>query len=484
MTEPTTIITAIIFFLIDWLIKIAFIIYIPRKRNPSSAIAWLMVLFILPYVGIILFLLIGSPKLSKNRRNKQRYIHSLIDKNSPVKSNQFGSIDTNYINKIRPITELVYELGRFHSLEGNKVKILPEYDKAIEDIVKEIDKAEDFVHIEYFIIALDNTTQAFFDAMERAVKRGVSVRLMFDAMGYRAYPRRKEMKQELTRIGVDWHTMLPIKLSRRGYNRPDLRNHRKIVVIDDKFAYIGSQNMVDRSYHRKDDIYYDELVAKISGPAINACNAIFAGDWFTETGENISKEVNITKLAEKTGKTVIQMLPSGPNFDHANNARLFANLIHSAEKKIVITNPYFVPNEAILDAVTSAALRGVEVILINSESMDQWMVGHAQRSFYEELLTAGVKIFLYKKPILLHSKHMTIDNDIAVVGSSNMDIRSFELDLECLMIAFDKGVVKDLEKVQKQNLGRSRQISLNSWKKRSLWQDFRDSISRLTSALQ
>ena len=478
-------IPALIIFIIDWVIKIAFLIYIPRKRKPSSAIAWLLLLFLFPFAGIFLFFVIGSPKLSKRRRKTQNVIDKRITEALTIHENQLQELPVVQQERARPIAELAYNLGKLPAFKGNAVKILPEYNKAIKDIVKEIDKAEEFIHVEYFIIALDETTQPFFDAMARAVERGVKVRLMFDAMGYRAYPRRKEMKKELTRIGVDWCSMLPIKLGRQ-YTRPDLRNHRKIVVVDDRVAYVGSQNLIDRTYHRKDEIYYDELVAKLEGPIVRQCAAVFASDWFSETGERLIKLTDPKQrpLPKKAGKAIVQMLPSGPNYDYLNNARLFAELIHTAKKKVFITNPYFVPNDAILDAVTSAALRGVDVTLLNSEAMDQWLVGHAQRSFYDELLAAGVKIYLYKKPILLHSKHMTIDDDIAVIGSSNMDIRSFELDLECIMVAYDKDVVRDLQKVQKENLKRSDQVSQAVWKKRSLWQDFRDSIARLTSALQ
>lgn len=481
--EVTTLI-ALTLFILDWVIKLAFIIYIPQKRNPSSAIAWLLALFVIPYLGIILFFIIGSPKLSRSRRNQQKYIDNLVERSSPVKSNQLGTLPKTTVQKVEPIAQLAKSLGKFSAAEGNTVKILPEYDKAIEDIVRQIKTAKKYVHLEYFILTLDDTTRSLFTELEAAINRGVTVRVLIDALGPRSFPYFKETKRELTRIGADWHLMLPIRLTRKKYNRPDLRNHRKILVVDGLFAYIGSQNLIKRNYHRKDDIYYDELVAKITGPAVNACNAIFASDWFAETQENISKKIALTKLSPKSGSSVVQMLPSGPNFEYTNNAKVFTSLIHAAKKEVVITNPYFVPNEAILNAVITAALRGVRVRIINSEAMDQWMVGHAQRSYYQQLLEAGVEIYLYKYPRLLHSKHMTIDDDIAIVGSSNMDIRSFELDLECTMIAYDPAVVKALRKVQMYNIKNATKLNVKTWKKRSLWQNLRDSLARMTAALQ
>lgn len=473
-------------FVLDWAIKIAFLLYIPRKRKPSSAIAWLLVIFLLPFIGIILFVIIGSPKLSRKRRRIQQQVDDLISQNTKKMPNEFGSLNTAQKNRIESIVDLNRSLGKLPSKAGNKIKVLPDYNIAIDDLVSEIKKSKEFVHLEYFILALDETTQPLFEAMAAAVKRGVKVRVMFDFMGHRAYPRKREMKKLLTSIGVDWHMMLPFKISLNQYNRIDLRNHRKILVVDDRVAYIGSQNLIDRTYHRKDKIYYDELVIKINGPLVRHCAAIFAGDWYAETGEKLTKLINpkFRPLPAAAGDVVTQLVPSGPGYDTLNNSKLFVSLFHKAQNKIVITNPYFVPDEAILDAVTSAAHRGVDVSIINSEAMDQLIVGHAERSYYQELMAAGIKIYLYKKPILLHSKHITIDDDIAVIGSSNMDIRSFELDLECTVVAYSKSVVRDLAKVQQKNIARSIKVNPKTWHQRPFRHKLLDSVSRLTSALQ
>ncbi len=473
-------------FLIDWVLRIGFLLYIPQKRKPSSAIAWLLVIFLLPGLGILLFLIIGSPKLSKRRRRKQQEIDKLIANTTKHTDDDLGNLSPSEKERVASIVALNRSLSKLPATAGNKFKVLPEYDRAIDDIVTEIKRSKEFVHLEYFILALDKTTQPIFDALGEAVERGVKVRVLFDAMGYRAYPRRGEMKKLMTALGVEWHMMLPVRLKPKDYNRIDLRNHRKILVIDDRVAYIGSQNLVDRTYHRKDKIYYDELVVKMTGPIVRHCSAIFAGDWYAETNERLTEVIDPKKraLPPRTGSVVAQLVPSGSSYETLNNSKLFVSLIHKAQKSLVITNPYFVPDDAMLDAVTSAALRGVEVSIINSEAMDQWMVGHAERSYYQELLAAGINIYLYKQPILLHSKYMTIDDDIAVIGSSNMDIRSFELNLECVVVAYDKSVVKDLRKVQEYNLSRSKKVNLTSWRKRSFWVKFLDSIARLTAALQ
>lgn len=485
MNIDLPILSAVVIFTVEWILRLWFLLYIPRKRHPSSAIAWILLVFISPEIGILLFFLIGSPKLSKTRRKQQSYIDSLIVKKTRLYDDRTKGLSTEELSRYKPIMDLAQSLGKMPVSTGNTADIFPEYDKAIVEITKQINLAQQFVHLEYFILTLDETTQPLFDALEKAVKRGVKVRVHFDALGIRAFPNNKKMMSELTRMGVEWHKILPIRLGKR-YNRPDLRNHRKIVVIDDAVAYLGSQNMIARTYHRKDEIIYDELVVKLTGPIVRQCNTIFVGDWFAETGQQLRSLVDPDKrpLPEETGTVTAQVIPSGPGYDVLGNLQLFTQLMYAAKSRIFITNPYFVPDESLMVACKSAAQRGVEVIMLNSEVMDQAGVGNAQRSFYEELLEAGVKIYLYNAPILLHSKHLTIDDDIAVIGSSNMDIRSFALDLECVVALYDKKVVTDLKRVQATNLKRSTQLSLTKWRNRPLKKKFIESITRLTSAIQ
>jgi cardiolipin synthase A/B len=177
-------------------------------------------------------------------------------------------------------------------------------------------------------------------------------------------------------------------------------------------------------------------------------------------------------------------LPSGSGFDNENNLKLFTALIHAARHKLVITNPYFVPDDALMTAIVSASLRGVDVILINSEASDQFLVSNAQRSYYEQLLRAGVKIYWYPAPILLHSKHISIDDDIAVIGSSNLDIRSFELNLEVTLVCYDAQVVTQMRKIEEGYLRKSKAVALEDWQARGTPQKLFENISRLTAALQ
>ena len=474
---------------LEWAIRLGALFVVPRNRKPSSAMAWLLVIFFLPEVGIILFLVLGNPKLPKARRQAQKTLDGFIIRT--LKQLQKTHTDRELLTatappKYVPLAALSESLSHLPVFAGNKVEVLPEYDDVMTRIVRDIDEARYHVHLEYFIICLDEITMPIFDALARAVVRGVIVRVMYDSFSSKLYPDFKNMVKRLESDGVHVQAMLPLRRPGKGYVRPDLRNHRKLVVIDGHTGYTGSQNLVRRDYHRKDSIYYDEMVVRVQGPVVLQLAAVFLTDWYSETGVILGRGDlgTVPATVEKYGDSLAQILPSGPGYEDENNLKLFTALIHLAQKRIIITNPYFVPDDALTTAITSAARRGVEVVMINSEVMDQWLVGHAQRSFYEVLLKAGVKIYWYKAPILLHSKFITVDDEIATIGSSNLDIRSFELDLEVTMISYDPKVVKALGKVETQYLQRSKLITLPWWQKRHRKDQLFDNIARLTSALQ
>src|SRR5690606_6340245 len=270
----------------------------------------------------------------------------------------------------------------------------------------------------------------------------------------------------------------------------DLRNHRKIVIVDGEVGFTGSQNIIDRTYHKRRNLrrglYYDELVARVEGPVVAQLQAVFITDWFSETGTLLDRTAapEIWKLPRARGTSLCQVRPSGPGHENENNLKLFTSLIYAAQRSVVICNPYFVPDDALMTAITSVAQRDVDVRLVLSEIGDQFMVFHAQRSYYEQLLRCGVKIYLYRAPVLLPSKSISIDDDIAVVGSSNMDIRSFELDLEVTLVCYDPQVVRELRAIEAGYIERSRQLTLDEWIRRPRLTQFVDNMMRLTSALQ
>jgi cardiolipin synthase len=480
ITTISWVITVVIY-IIDFLVRLWLLIYIPKNRKPTAATAWLLLIFIIPFFGTILFFVLGSTKLSKQRIQAQLHINSML-KRYTVNLRRMGLVAS--VRKPHDIrAKLAESLTELCPTKNNAVHIISGYDSLIADIIQTITAAKEYIYVEFYILALDDTTEPFFQALEAATARGVAVHVLFDAYGSKKFPGHRAMMQRMTEHGILWHKVLPFSLKWRHYNRPDLRNHRKIVVVDNTDAYIGSLNMINKTYHRKDTISYIELAAHLQGPSVNEAAAVFASDWYSETHQFL-KHFMKNSLPAKRGTATVQVVPSGSNYPYQNNLKLFVSFIQGARKSVIITNPYLVPDEALLNALISAAKRGVRVSVLNSEAMDQWMVGHAQRSYYEEFMRAGVQIYLYKKPQLVHEKFMAIDDEVGIVGSSNLDIRSFELNLECVVVAYDTTVARTLRKHHDTLLQHSRQINLETWKKRSVWHSFLDSMARLTSALQ
>ncbi|WP_411701007.1 cardiolipin synthase [Conyzicola sp.] len=479
----------IIAVLVDFAIRVAAIIIIPRGRKPSSAMAWLLAIFFIPFIGIFFFLLIGSPKLPRKRRERQREIDALIDE----RSNEIAPVvrRDDWPKWFGPVVTMNRALGRVPIVGGNTAVLIDDYERSIAEMAGAIRDATTFVHIEFYIVSFDATTAGFFSAMEAAVRRGVPVRVLLDHVASVRAVGNKQTIAEMNRIGVQWSYMLPVQPLKGKYQRPDLRNHRKLVVVDGEVAFMGSQNLIARSYNSpkniKRGLMWHELMTRVTGPVVSGINAIFLSDWYSETDEMIMHEhLRVADVVADTSDAAVdcQVVPSGPGYDSENNLRLFLALVHSAQERAIVTSPYFVPDEAMLYALTSACQRGLEVQLFVSEIGDQGPVFHAQRSYYSELLAAGVRIFMYPAPYILHAKHLSIDDSVAVIGSSNMDIRSFALDLEISLVVHGESFVKQMRAVEADYRAVSRELTLDEWAREPRSSTVLDGVARLTSALQ
>lgn len=485
--EQITAIIAALAVLLDIGIRLVAIAYIPHNRKPSAATAWLLAIFFVPILGGIAFLLIGNNKLSKKRRAKQRYVNHLITN----KTNGAALLaeENGPPEWFRSLAQLNSRLGALPLVGGNSARLFDDYDGSIVAMAREIGKAKEYVNVEFYIMSLDSTSQPFFDALAAAVRRGVTVRLLLDHIGSLQYPDYKRTIAFLGENGIDWRLMLPVQPLKGKFQRPDLRNHRKLLVVDGAVGFTGSQNIIDRSYNKKKNrkagLKWHELMVRLEGPVVTELNALFATDWYAETDELlINPDAQLSDYLRDKGDLDCQIVPSGPGFDSENNLKLFNSLLYGAQKKIIITSPYFVPDESMLNAITTAAERGLEVVLFVSEIGDQILVYHAQRSYYEALLKAGVRIYMYKAPYVLHAKHVTIDDSIAVVGSSNMDMRSFSLNMEVSLLVYSTQFVTKMRMVEASYFANSRELKLAAWQKRPKWQKFADNLARLTSALQ
>lgn len=475
-------------FFIDLVIRIGAIFIVPRNRRPTSGMAWLLAIFFLPFIGTILFLVIGSRRLPKARRQKQAEVDRLIAevsaRGTTVVDVKLDSHDAALFN----VVSLSKNLGALPLVGNNTAALTRDYVESITQMTAAVRDAQHFVHVQFYIFSFDETTKDFFVAMAEAVQRGVKVRVLLDHIASVRTVGNKKTVRELNRIGVEWSYMLPVRPWRGEYQRPDLRNHRKILVVDGTVGFMGSQNMIDDSYNKKVNIrrglHWRDVMARLEGPVVYGLNAVFLSDWFAETNELITDWVHTPPSLPAGGKLECQIVPSGPGFIGENNLQMFVSLLYSAHHRISITSPYFVPDESILYALIAATSRGVEVELFVSEIGDQALVFHAQRSYYEEILRAGVRIFMYKPPYILHSKHFTIDNTIAVIGSSNMDQRSFSLNMEVSMMVHGESFVRDLDEVTNYYRENSRELTLEEWLKQPMRSTLLDNLARLTSALQ
>jgi cardiolipin synthase len=481
----TTLIVAFLF-LADFVIRVIAVIIVPRNRKPTSATAWLLAIFLIPYIGVLFFLLIGSYKLPKRRREKQDEINKFIIEST--EGIERVRRDHPWPPWLESVVELNRNLGAMPLVGGNTASLDGDYQDSLDSMTREIAKAKRYVHVEFYILSCDQTTKPFFDALEDAVRRGVVVRVLLDHIASYRTRDYKHTIRRLTEMGAKWQLMLPVQPFKGKYQRPDLRNHRKLLVVDGKVGFMGSLNVIDRSYNKtgniKRGLKWKELVVRLEGPIVAGLNAIFITDWYTETDELLRRETEPITDDLTDEALDAQVVPSGPGFSGENNLRLFLALLYYAQERIVITSPYFVPDESMLTAITTATQRGIAVDLFVSEIGDQALVYHAQRSYYEVLLRAGVRIWMYKKPYILHAKHFTIDDDVAVIGSSNMDMRSFQLNAEVSLMVRGKSFVAQMREVEDGYRRVSRELTLDEWMRQPLRSTVLDNLARLTSALQ
>jgi cardiolipin synthase len=465
-----------VFFAAEWAVRLTMIVIVPFRRSPEAAKGWLLLIFFEPTIGLILYGLIGRPTLPSWRMQR----HVDFDKLSiPIferlarEPNIFHPDVGPQLNKAVTLAE---NLGELPILGGNAIEILSDYDGFFDRLIADINAARDHVHLLFYIVADDAATGRIIEALEHAVERGVVCRFMADSLGSR--PDFEHLLPRLEAAGILAEETMRVGLFRRA-GRLDLRNHRKIAVIDGRIAYTGSQNLVDSTFVR--GLTYEELNVRLAGPIALELQAVFAEDWYVDTGEFLGDQRYVPD-PEVAGDVAAQTLPSGPGYPRENNQRLIVSLIHAANLRVFITMPYFVPDDALLQAIQTAALRGVEVTLVVPLQIDQFLVGYGQRSYYEELMEAGVRISRYGKRFL-HGKCVTIDDTIAWIGSSNLDIRSFALNAEVVVLLYDSRVCERLAVEQERYLREGEMLELESWRKRPYAVKVGENLARLLSPL-
>jgi cardiolipin synthase len=453
---------SLLYLLSEWAVRFVMLIYVPQKRSAAASRTWLLFIFLLPWPGLVLYWLFGRIYLPARRVHMQERASRFI-REAQAQIGARVAAQPGLSPTLLGIPELARQLGDFEALAGNRVELLADYTTTINRIIADIDSAERHVHLLFYIFLADESGQRVGEALVRAAKRGVTCRVLMDAVGSREGLR--QLAPLLRAKGIEVLEMLPVGLFRRNTARFDLRNHRKLVVVDGTTGYTGSQNIVNPEFVR--GYPNEELMVRLTGPAVAQLQAMFLADHYFETGTVLSPRELFPEQAF-VGTSPCQLVPSGPGYLRENGRELIISMLYAAQERIVVTTPYFVPDEPFLHAIRAAGFRrGVEVHLILSMHANQLITQFAQRSHYDDLLEAGIEIHLYR-PRFLHAKHVTIDDEIALVGSTNMDIRSFALNAEINLVIYDRSFVHELRRLQERYFANSERLNAATWKNRPL----------------
>jgi cardiolipin synthase len=450
---------SLIYLISEWAIRLAMLVYVPRQRAAAASRSWLLFIFLLPWPGLIVYALVGRIYLPKDRLERQKRASEKI---RVVQKQMQGFPKPSLPPNLTPLATLARHLGDFEPWAGNSVELLTDYGGTIDRLVADIDAAQRHVHLLYYIYENDDVGIRVAGALARAAERSVRCRVLMDAVGSKRAL--KKLAPSMRDQGIEVTPLMEVGLFRRNAARFDLRNHRKIAVIDGAIGYAGSQNITRGEFVK--GFPNEELMVRVQGPAVWQLQAVFLADYYQET-TTVLDNPEMFPESKCVGEITAQVVPSGPGYRRDNGQELMIALLYAARERVVLTTPYFVPDEPFLEALLSASRRGVEAHLVVSRHANQLLTQLAQRSFYDELLEAGVKIHLYE-PRFLHAKYLTIDQDMALVGSANIDIRSFVLNAEISILFYGGEVAADLRRRQEAHFAQSTLLGAEEWDRRPL----------------
>ena len=467
---------SLVYLITEWSIRLVMLVYVPQRRSAAATRTWLLLIFLLPWPGLLLYAIFGRIRVPRRRIEQQlRASHQIRAVQAQMGVRPFAR--PQLPPHLAPIVTLATRLADFQPLAGNNIELITDYQAYTARLIADIEQARNHVHLLYYIYGDDETGCQVADALARAVKRGVKCRVMMDAVGCK--PALSHLAPKMRANGIEVQSMLPVGFFRHNAARFDLRNHRKIAVIDGRIGYTGSQNIVNGEF--VPGYPNEELNLRLTGSVVVQLQAVFLADHYFEAGGQLLQPELFPDLPA-AGESTAHVIPSGPGYQHENAQELMVTLLYSARGRVVITTPYFVPDEPFLQAVRSAVLRGVEVNLVLSEHANQLITQFAQRSYYDELLRDGVKIYLYR-PRFLHAKHLSIDGDVVLVGSTNIDIRSFALNAEINLLIYDSKVAADLRVIQENYFAHSHLLTAAEWQQRPLLTRTLQNMARLADSL-
>ncbi|MEP3333626.1 cardiolipin synthase [Sedimentitalea sp.] len=449
------------------LIVIAFSIRILLRDDlaATARLAWFMVISVLPVFGSVLYFLFGEIDLghtaSKRIAAVTKKVHAVGRDLQPKEHDPSDQIPDRFV----PAFSYSHSINGFPPVSGNAVELMSDAQTARSRLIEDIDAAREQVHVLYYIWLGDETGTNTARALMRAAKRGVKCRAMADGLGSRVMVK-SALWAEMRAAGVELSVALPINnpIATILKSRLDLRNHRKITVIDGKITYCGSQNCADPEFRVKARYApWVDIMLRIEGPVVAQNQLLFAGDWIAHSGGSLD-EFRLAPDRQDPG-SIAQIMGDGPTERRRATPHLFSSLMNGARRRVTISTPYFVPNAIVLEAICAAAFRGVAVTMIFPKLNDSWIVAAASHSSYRNLLEAGVNIHEYRGG-LLHAKTLTIDDEVSLIGSSNLDLRSFDLNFENNLLLCDSAITADITARQADYIAESDLVTLadvNAW---------------------
>ena len=449
------------------------VVLLQRKKTSSTKLSWIMLIILLPFVGTMLYLLVGTTKLGYLRRKRHKDILARIPQSV------FSHVTDSKLEVVRvaPIHHSISYIGETvggsYVIGGNQATLFGDSQKLIDSLAHDIGLATKHCHLLSYIMLDDKAGRKISQFLIEAVGRGVVCRLLVDAIGSKGFLQSQTCR-ELGRAGVHVNAALPANLLRATFERIDLRNHRKIAIIDNKIGYMGSHNIADSSFAPKPKYApWIDASVRMTGPVVRELQAIFTQDWCMDSDENL-ESLLIEPIEIHDDGFPVQLLATGPNSNNQALAQLLQTAFFSATEELVITTPYFSPDSSTESALLITARRGVETHLVVPKENDSRLIAAASKSRYTRLLSAGVHIHEFHGG-LLHSKTITIDHNLALIGSANLDRRSLELNFEVSMLVYDTDFASELRFLQTSYMEQSTPVCLQTTSQWSisqrLWQN-------------
>ncbi|WP_427982948.1 cardiolipin synthase [Agarivorans sp.] len=454
-----------------------------KRRAVGVTLSWLLLIFVLPLFGVICYQLFGERYLGRLRAKRARMMEVKYKQRIEQFSRSPHAVQHSGSTQAEPLNNLTRRLLGLPILGGNKLQNFQDSLATLQQLCADIKLAQHTIYMEFYIVQPGGLVDPVLQELVAADKRGVKVYLLADSVGSNQFLK-SSLCKSLRKQGLNIVDALHANPVRMLLQRVDLRLHRKIVAIDQRIAYSGSMNLVDPRYFNQQRGLgqWVDLMLRVEGPAALNLQAVVAYDIEMETGYAAIEQLDLNQVQVSYGQQKMQIMPSGPGIFGDHVIQLLLCSIYAAKRQIVLTSPYFVPDESLQMALVTAASRGVEVILILPARNDSRLVRYASHSFYQQLLDVGVNIFRFKGG-LLHTKSLLIDQQIALVGTVNLDMRSFWLNFEVTSIIDDPAYAEDLYRIIQDYLKQSSRINPIAWRKRPIYHRLIENVIHIFSPL-